>query len=205
MILRAVILQTILFRSPKRVREFAYLVGVCCSRERDAKRNASTLEPQEGSMNAWSYVGLIGLLVCLGLVHATSSREEDERTIRGMVDQAIARLNRGDVSAFADFWDEDADYVGVDGKLTKGRSQIQTLFREMGKTGAGQQSATIQQIRFITTELATVDGVWTVTGARDTTGKELPVIRGRGFELVQKKNGIWKFVATREMVIFGGS
>ncbi len=156
-------------------------------------------------MNAWSYVGLIGLLVCLGLVHATSSREEDERTIRGMVDQAIARLNRGDVSAFADFWDEGADYVGVDGKLTKGRSQIQTLFREMGKTGAGQQSATIQQIRFITTELATVDGVWTVTGARDTTGKELPVIRGRGFELVQKKNGIWKFVATREMVIFGGS
>src|SRR5882762_3337189 len=43
MILRPGILQTILFRSPKRVREFAYLFGVCCSRERDAKRNASTL------------------------------------------------------------------------------------------------------------------------------------------------------------------
>jgi len=30
-------------------------------------------------------------------------RKEDERTIRGMVDQAILRLNRGDVSGFADF------------------------------------------------------------------------------------------------------
>jgi hypothetical protein len=73
----------------------------------------------------------------------------------------------------------------------------------MGKSGAGQQTATIEQIRFITPELATVDGSWIVTGARDATGKELPVMRGRGFELVQKKNGNWKFIATREMVIFG--
>src|SRR6266849_4531091 len=43
MIMRPGSLQTILLRSPKRVREFAYLFGVCCSRERDAKRNASTL------------------------------------------------------------------------------------------------------------------------------------------------------------------
>jgi uncharacterized protein (TIGR02246 family) len=156
-------------------------------------------------MNTWSYVASIGLSVCLGVIHAGSSEQEDERMIRSIVDQAITRLNRGDVSAFADFWDEDADYVGVDGKLTKGRTQIQSLFRQMGKSGAGQQTATIEQIRFITPELATVDGSWTVTGARDAAGKELPAIKGRGFELVQKKNGIWKFIATREMVIFGGT
>jgi hypothetical protein len=75
----------------------------------------------------------------------------------------------------------------------------------MGKSGVGQQTVTIEQIRFITPELATVDGSWTVMGARDVAGKELPAIKGRGFELVQKKNGKWKFIATREMVIFGGS
>lgn len=75
----------------------------------------------------------------------------------------------------------------------------------MGKSGAGQQAARIEQIRFITPELATVDGSWAVTGARGAAGKELPAIKGRGFELVQKKNGSWKFIATREMVIFGGS
>jgi len=156
-------------------------------------------------MNTWSYIALIGLSVCLGVIHAQSSEQEDERTIRGAVNQAITRLNQGDVSAFSDFWDEDADYVGVDGKLTKGRSHIQNLFRQMGKSGAGQQTATIEQIRFITPKLATVDGSWTVTGARDDNGKELPAIKGRGFELVEKKNGSWKFIATREMVIFGGS
>lgn len=128
---------------------------------------------------------------------------EDERIILTMVDQAVTRLNRGDVTAFDDFWDEDADYVGVDGRLTKGRAQIQSLFREMAKGGAGHQTATIEQIRFVTPDLVTVDGSWTVTGARDASGKELPVTRGRGFELVQKKNGRWRFVATREMVIFG--
>ena len=155
-------------------------------------------------MSTWSCVALIGLSVCLGVIRGGSSEQKDEATIRSMVDQAIIRLNGGDVSAFADFWAEDADYVGVDGKLTKGRTHIQSLFRQMGKSG-GQQTATIEQIRFITLELATVDGSWTVTGARDAAGKELPAIKGRGFELVQKKNGSWKFIATREMVIFAGS
>jgi len=118
-------------------------------------------------MNSWSYVALLGFSVCLGVIHAASSGNEDERTIRNMVDQAITRLKRGDVSAVADFWDEDADYVGVDGKLTKGRAEIQSLFRRMGKSGTGQQAAPIGQIRFITHVLATVDGSWTVTGARD--------------------------------------
>jgi len=59
-------------------------------------------------MLPWGYVVPAALLVCLGVVYAASTNEEDERTIRGMVDQAVARLNRGDVSALDDFWDENA-------------------------------------------------------------------------------------------------
>lgn len=111
------------------------------------------------------------------------------------MDQAIVRLNRGGVTAFDDYWDEDADYVGVDGRLTKGRSEMQKRFREMSKGSAGVQAGTI------TNSL----GTWIVTGARDPDGRELPVIKGRSFELVQKKSGRWRFIATREMVIFGGT
>ena len=129
---------------------------------------------------------------------------EDEQTIRDMVNGAISRLNSGDATAFDDFWDEQADYVGVDGRLTKGRAQIQSLFRDMAKSGIGQQTVTIEQIRFFTPELATVDGLWIVTGARNAEGRELDPLRGRGFEVVQKKTGQWRFVATRQMVVFGG-
>ena len=129
---------------------------------------------------------------------------EDEQTIRDMVNGAISRLNSGDATAFDDFWDEQADYVGVDGRLTKGRAQIQSLFRDMAKSGIGQQTVTIEQIRFFTPELATVDGLWIVTGAQNAEGRELGPILGRGFEVVQKKAGRWRFVATRQMVVFGG-
>jgi hypothetical protein len=84
-------------------------------------------------MNSWSYVALLGFSGRLGVIHAASSENEDERTIRNMVDQAVTRLNRGDVTGVADFWDEDADYVGVDGKLTRGRTKIENLFRHIGK------------------------------------------------------------------------
>jgi len=147
----------------------------------------------------WSHVAIVAALV--GTIHAASP-SEDETVIRTMVDQAVKRLNKGDLTALEEFWDEGADYVGVDGKLIKGRTQIQALLREAaGKTG--QQTAAIEQIRFITPEIATVDGTWTVTGARDATGQELPPIKGRGFEVVQKKSGRWRFILTREMVIFG--
>jgi len=148
----------------------------------------------------WSHVAIVAALV--GSVQAASPGK-DETVIRTMVDQAVKRLNKGDLTALEDFWDEGADYVGVDGTLIKGRTQIQALFREVaGKTG--QQTATIEQIRFITPDIATVDGAWTVTGARDATGQELPPIKGRGFEVVQKKSGRWRFILTREMVIFDG-
>jgi uncharacterized protein (TIGR02246 family) len=157
-----------------------------------------------GIMLHASFLGLVALSLCVGTLFAASGYEEDERTIRNIVDQAIGRLNKGDVTAFEDFWDQHADYVGVDGKLTKGRMQIQALFREMAKSGAGQQTVTVEQIRFITPELATVDGSWTVAGARDGEGKELSPIKGRGFELVQKRTGRWRFIVTREMVVFTG-
>ncbi len=157
------------------------------------------------NMWSWAYVVPAALLVCLGAVYAASTNEEDERTIRGMVDQAVARLNRGDVSALDDFWDENADYVGVDGTLIKGRGEMRTFFRKMAESSTGHQIASVEQIRFITQDLATVDGSWTVTGARGADGKELTPIKGRGFELVQKRSGKWRFIATREMVIFKGN
>ena len=156
-------------------------------------------------MLSWGYVVPVAFLVCLGAVPASSTNEEDERTIRGMVDQAVGRLNEGDVSALDDFWDGNADYVGVDGTLIKGRAQMQAFFRKMTESGNGHEVASVEQVRFLTPEVATVDGSWTVTGARGADGKELAPIKGRGFEVAQKRNGKWRFVATREMVIFKGN
>ena len=74
------------------------------------------------------------------------------------------------------------------------------FFARIVEKGHGTQKVTIEQIRFLAPGFVVVDGSWTVTGARDAEGKELPPIHGHGTEVVQKRNGQWKFVATREML-----
>jgi hypothetical protein len=88
-------------------------------------------------MVSWGYVVPAALLVRLGVVYGGSASEEDERTIQGMVDQAVARLNKGDVSALDDFWDENADYVGVDGTLIKGAGSDAEILSQDGRIQQG--------------------------------------------------------------------
>jgi hypothetical protein len=66
---------------------------LCFDKELMQEENRERLEPQGGVMSAWGYVALLGLSVCLGVIHVGSSEQDDERTIRSMVDQAIIRLS----------------------------------------------------------------------------------------------------------------
>ncbi|HEU0173984.1 MAG TPA: SgcJ/EcaC family oxidoreductase [Blastocatellia bacterium] len=156
----------------------------------------------------FSCIFLLSLAVSvLAMTYNATSPQDNERTIRGIVEESLARLNKGDLTVFKDFWDENADYVGVDGVMLHGRSQIEGLFRKLTPSSGPlpQQNATIEQVRFLSPELAISDGAWTITGVRDSAGKELAPIRGRGFEIFQKKHGRWWIIATREMVIFKGN
>lgn len=154
-----------------------------------------------------SWLWLASLIVCAGAISVAHSAENDEQVIRKMVMDAVNRMNGGDVSTFRDFWDVDADYVSVDGRLIKGRAAMEEFLVPMIKAGAGKitQHAIIERVRFLTPDLAIVDGSWTITGARDAAGKELLSLRGRGVEVAQRKDGRWLFVATREMVIWRSS
>jgi uncharacterized protein (TIGR02246 family) len=139
--------------------------------------------------------------------HPAPANQEDERTIRMMVDQAVVRFNKGDATVIEDFWDENADYVGVDGKVITGRANIHAFFSDILRLSPGgmQQQVITLDIRFLTPELAIVDGSWIISGARDEAGNDFPPLNGRGVEIAQKKDGQWRFVATREMVIFKGN
>lgn len=158
-------------------------------------------------MLSHAYIGLFATVTIAMSSHAPVQRQDDERIIRNMVDQAVARLNRGDFAAVEEFWDEGADYVGVDGTMIRGRAEIHAFFQRLAPSSGvrPQQTASIERIRFMTPDVAIVDGSWTVDGARDSAGNELPAIEGRGVEVVQKKGGRWWFVATREMVIIKGN
>ncbi len=58
----------------------------------------------------------LALLASIGIPNASPPSGDDERLIRAMVGDTIARLNKGDITAVAKYWDEAADYVSVDGR-----------------------------------------------------------------------------------------
>jgi len=150
----------------------------------------------------WNWIWIVLSIASLGMVYAVQTGQSDEDAIRHMVTEAVSRLNRNDARAIRELWDENADYVSVGGKLIRGRQAMEDFFAAMPKEGGGIQTATIEQVRFITPDLAIVDGSWTITGALDASGRPLPPIEGRGLEIVQKKQSRWRFVATREMVVW---
>jgi uncharacterized protein (TIGR02246 family) len=147
---------------------------------------------------------LFAAVLWFGMLSASAPavRSRDEDTIRQMVADAIRQLNQGDVSAIRAFWDDDADYVGIDGQFIRNRQAMEVFFDQLLKAGAGTEIATIERVRFLSSDLAIVDGSWTLAGAKSQDGKALQTIRGRGCEIVQKKKGHWRFIATREMALW---
>ena len=49
-------------------------------------------------------------------LYAASMNRTDKQVIRNIVNQALERLNKGDATAILDYRDDNADYVGVDGR-----------------------------------------------------------------------------------------
>jgi ketosteroid isomerase-like protein len=54
--------------------------------------------------------------------------------------------------------------VGIGGQFIRGRKAIEDFFTRLLKAGSGMETATIEQIRFLSPDLAIVDGSWTITG-----------------------------------------
>jgi uncharacterized protein (TIGR02246 family) len=126
------------------------------------------------------YFWLFALGICFGAVSFGQVKESEEQLIRNMVAEAVSRFNNGDASVIRELWDEDADYVGVDGTLTTGRAASEELLGRTLKAHFGKitQNATIERVRFLAPDIVLVDGTWTITGAVDAAGKEWPAIRG---------------------------
>ena len=85
---------------------------------------------------SWTYFWLFAF--CFGAVWFGRAEESEEQLIRNMVAEAVSRFNNGDARVIRELWDEDADYVGVDGTLTTGRTAIEELLANMLKANSGK-------------------------------------------------------------------
>jgi uncharacterized protein (TIGR02246 family) len=124
-----------------------------------------------------------------------TSRAEDEKAIRQVVEQFTKAYNAGDAQAVAKLFAPDAEMADDEGRGAQGRESIQeifaNLFKEHPKTHIEIE---IESIRFVGPAVAIEDGMTTVVHAADESAS-----RSR-YEVVHVKlDGKWQMASARDL------
>jgi uncharacterized protein (TIGR02246 family) len=108
----------------------------------------------------------------------------------------IAAFEKGDASAVAAFWTENANYVDQTGREFKGRAAIQKMYEKFfaGKKGL-KLNIIVTSARMIGSDVALEDGITEVT----PTDHGLPSA-ARFSAVLVKKDGEWYFESVRDSI-----
>jgi uncharacterized protein (TIGR02246 family) len=123
-----------------------------------------------------------------------AARKADEQELR-KTGQAFAKaFNKGDLDALVGFWTEDAQFIRESGKTYNGRTTIRSLLKaSLAENKRNKQSIKATSIRFIKPDVASVEGLVTVTTP------EGEVDSGRYTSLWVKKGGKWLISSMRDL------
>jgi len=153
------------------------------------------------------FVNAITSIICACLMAGAISaspkqqaRPEDEAAIRKIVSRMQEGWNTGSGKEFAASFDEDADYVVVNGMRIKGRTEIdaghQRIFDTVYKNS--RQSSTVQTVRFLSDTIALAHIEWNLKLADGHEGKAMNLL------VLTKKNGQWGITAFHNTRIESG-
>jgi uncharacterized protein (TIGR02246 family) len=146
------------------------------------------------------------MLLAASAVNA-DSRDQDRYAIYGLIDSLVACWDRADAQGLSRLWQNDGDIVVPDGSRLTGRHEIEKFYSGVfaGGYGASTAVATIARLRFLSADLALVDGQFVVRRVLPANDQELPPETGFFSIVAQKVSGRWLIVASREMEPLLGS
>ncbi len=119
---------------------------------------------------------------------------EDEQAIRKDVEEYSAAYNKGDIEAAGRHWTDDAEYINDEGKTTKGRDAIVSLFKRGRVARKGNTfKATVQSVRILKPDVALEDGTVILTGPDGTPEKT------RFTAVLLKSEGKWRISRVQDL------
>lgn len=127
----------------------------------------------------------------------------NEATIRKLYDEFEAAWNRHDTNKMASMWAIDGDHLEPDGKVAKGRGEVETLFKNQHATvfKGTHLDLKIDSVWFITSNVALVDGTYDLAGVTTPDGKVLEPRKGHLTSvLMQEQDQKWWIAASRLMI-----
>ena len=126
----------------------------------------------------------------------------NETAIRKLYEEFNAAWNRHDVKTMAKMWAIDGDHLEPDGRVAKGRGEVETLLANQHKSifKDTKLALTIDSVWFISSTVALIDGSYELSGARMPDGKELPARKGHLTSVLMYEDSKWWIAASRLMI-----
>jgi uncharacterized protein (TIGR02246 family) len=139
------------------------------------------------------------VVVLLGAAQGSVANDRadpaDEQALQEFNKAFVAAYNRGDIKAVAASYAPDADFLTAEGKMVKGRAEIEKYFaRAFAETKGLRIKHSHSSIRFLKPDVAIDNGNWEITGR--PKGK----VKGRYTAVLVKHDGKWLIVCDRPMV-----
>lgn len=127
---------------------------------------------------------------------------DDEAAIRALGDRYASAWADGDAAAAANLYASDGDLVQVDGRVHKGRAEIQAaLAGDLEGVFKGTQiSIATESVRFLEPAVAMMDGSFEITGITGPDGAAADPLRGLFSNVGVKEGGTWTLKCVRAMV-----
>ena len=124
---------------------------------------------------------------------AAKGASGDETAIRKVLERFGEAWNKHDAQAFSMAFAEDADFTNVLGMSAHGRTDIAKFHAPMFATVFKDTSLKVDKVhvRFIKPDVAAVDEWWEMTGARDRSGREIPLRKGLLNLVMTRQDGTW--------------
>jgi uncharacterized protein (TIGR02246 family) len=135
-------------------------------------------------------------------VGGASSDVENEKAIRKLYSDYNAAWNRHDSAALGNMWTIDGDYLEPDGTVLKGRAAVLEHFKKQHGSVFKDTvlSLNINDVWFITQEVALIDGTYDLVGAKLPDGTDIPKRSGHLTAVLLHETGRWWITASRLMI-----
>jgi len=144
------------------------------------------------------------LILCVGLTGWAQKPATSpvEAALRTSVEKAATFWNAGDAAGLSRSWAEDGDLIDAAANHTKGRVAIEKRFTGLlgGPYRGSRMALKVDSIRFLSANVAVLDGHFELSGAHRADGSELPTEKGLFTDVIVKKSGKWAVAFHREMV-----
>jgi len=145
------------------------------------------------------------LMVILSFVLITIplvAKDSREAAIRADEAAFAAAWNKHDAKAMAAFWAQDGDLINPQGRVAKGRAEIEKLFQDEHSKGLKQSTYKPGPltVRFIEPDIAFAESDSEISGATNPDGTSAPTFKAHVNRLLLKKGGKWWIVAARPVI-----